>query len=139
MNRLEYFKARLDATMSPMDLHKILAENPGSVCIVDVRNGPADLLQYKIAGAKEIAQEHIEKRCDELPKDKLIIVYCWETWCTLAAKSAVPLLEKGYDVKELFGGLTAWMTLQLPVEPVTGFDDSKSGLIHDSHGGSCCC
>lgn len=139
MNRLEYFKARLDATVSPMDLHKILAENPDSVCIVDVRNGPADLLQYKIKGALEIQQTDIEKRMAELPKDKLIILYCWETWCSLAVKAAVPLLENGYDAKELFGGLTAWMTLQLPVETVNGFDDKGSGLIHDSHGGSCCC
>ena len=31
-------------------------------------------------------------------------------------KAAILLLENGYDVQELSGGIAAWNTLQLPVE-----------------------
>jgi rhodanese-related sulfurtransferase len=114
----EYFKSRLEATFSPMDIQKILKQNPESICIVDVRIGPATLLKEKIKGAIQIPQDQIEQRFNELPKDKIIILYCWETWCSLAVKAAVFLLEKGFTVKELYGGIAAWKTLNFPTEPI---------------------
>ena len=50
-----------------------------------------------------------------LPKNKLLVLYCWETWCSLATKAAIPLLEKGFKVKELYGGIAAWETMGYPV------------------------
>lgn len=125
MNTLDFFKARLEATVSPMDVQKMLAADPGNICIVDVRNGSASLLEKKIKGAIEIPQAQLEKRYAELPKDKLIIVYCWDTWCSLAAKAAVFLLEKGFKVKELYGGTMAWNALKLPTQPVHGFTGKR--------------
>lgn len=125
MNTLEYFKARLDATVSPMDVQKMLASGSDSICILDVRNGSPSLLEKKIKGAMEIPQAQLEKRYTELPQDKLIVVYCWDTWCSLAAKAAVFLLEKGYKVKELYGGTMAWNTLKLPVQPVAGYTGKR--------------
>ncbi len=121
MNPLEYFKARLEATVSPKDVQKILLSAPESICIIDVRNGTPSLLENRIKGAIELPQSQIEARLAELPKDKLLIPYCWDTWCSLAVKSAVVLLENGFTVKELYGGMKAWTTLRLPVEPVHGF------------------
>lgn len=126
MNTLEYFKARLEATLSPMDVQKMLAAEPGSICIVDVRNGSPSLLEKKIKGAVEMPQAQIEKRYTELPKDKLIVVYCWDTWCSLAAKAAVFLLEKGFKVKELYGGTMAWNTLKLPLQPMNDFTSKRA-------------
>lgn len=122
MNTLDYFKTRLEATVSPMDVQKMFnTADPASFCVVDVRNGSPSLLENKIKGAVEMPQAQIEKMYIELPKDRLIIVYCWDTWCSLAAKAAVFLLEKGFNVKELYGGTMAWNTLRLPTEPVSGF------------------
>ena len=118
MDRLQYFKARLDATMSPVDVMHALRSNPKSICVVDVRNGTAELLKDRIVGAMQIPQSVILDRLNLLPKDRTVVLYCWDTWCSLAVKAAVPLLERGYDVKELFGGVTAWKTLKFPMEPV---------------------
>jgi hypothetical protein len=42
--RLEYFKARLDATMTPVDLLRRIKGVLSSICVVDVRNGPPQIL-----------------------------------------------------------------------------------------------
>lgn len=112
MRALEYFKARLEATCSPMDV-KIMGETaPDSFVMVDVRRGPKPSI---IPGAIMIPQDEIELRMCELPKEKLLVLYCWETWCSLAAKAAVPLLQAGFTVKEMYGGIAAWEAMGFPV------------------------
>jgi len=118
MNRLEYFKARLDATMTPVDVMHAMKSTPDRICVIDVRNGPADLLADRIAGALQIPQSEILGKLTELPKDRTLVLYCWDTWCDLAVRAAIPLIERGYDVKELYGGIQAWKTLKFPTEPV---------------------
>jgi len=117
MTRLEYFKARLDATISPVEVHKLLRTHPESACVVDVRNGPADVLAERIPGAWQMPQSTILLRQGRLPKDRTLILYCWDTWCSLAAEVAVPLLERGFHVREMYGGIKAWKTLKFPTEP----------------------
>jgi len=84
---------------------------------VDVRNGPADVLAERIPGAWQMPQSTILLRQGRLPKDRTLILYCWDTWCSLAAEVAVPLLERGFDVREMYGGIKAWKTLKFPTEP----------------------
>jgi len=122
MSRLEYFKARLDATMAPVDVLRRIRANPSSICVVDVRNGPAQLLADRIPGALQIPQGAILARIDRLPRDRTLVLYCWDTWCSLAAEAAVPLIERGFDVKEMYGGMNAWKTLKFITEPVAAAD-----------------
>lgn len=118
MTRLEYFKARLDATISPHDVFKTMKTNPESICVVDVRNGPASLIKDRVPTALQIPQDEILERIDRLPKDRTLVLYCWDTWCSLASQAAVPLLERGFDVREMYGGIAAWKVLRFPKEPV---------------------
>jgi rhodanese-related sulfurtransferase len=113
MTSLEFFKAKNDAYISPKGLTALQAASPQSVLVVDVRIGPKP---SRIKGALDIPEPEITQRLSSLPKDRLIVLYCWETWCSLAAKSAVPLLEAGFRVKEMFGGIAAWELLGLPTE-----------------------
>ena len=108
---LEYFKAKLDATISPVGLEAMQREAPTSFLLIDVRIGP---VPTRIPWALIIPETDIQKRMVDLPKDKLLVLYCWETWCSLATKAAIPLLEAGYQVKELFGGIAAWETMGFP-------------------------
>jgi len=126
MDALEYFKGIMEANVSPVDVMGMLKERPSEVCVVDVRNGPPELLKRKVKGAIVIPQAEIGKRLGELPKEKEIIVYCWETWCRLAVKAAIVLLENGYRAKEMYGGIAAWNTLKLPTEPVSGESGSAA-------------
>ena len=120
MNRLDYFKARLDAQIAPVDVLRALRTSPGRLYVIDVRNGPAEVLGERIPGARQIPQNVILEHVGELPKDRQIVLYCWDVWCSLAAEAAVPLLERGFDVREMAGGIKAWQTLRFPTEPVDG-------------------
>ena len=114
MSALDYFRAGIEATVSPMDVVRMQEAQSDSFVLIDVRIGPKP---FKAKGAIEIPQGDIVSRIAELPKDKLLVVYCWETWCSLAVKAAIPLLEAGFNVKEMYGGIAAWTTLGLPTEP----------------------
>ena len=114
MDQLTYLKERIESTISPMDYMKESKQNPDKFYLVDVRNAPAHLKKDKIAGAVEIPQIELEQRYTELPKDKTIVVYCWDVWCNLATKAGITLIEKGFKVKELSGGIAAWNILQMP-------------------------
>ena len=118
MSKLDYFKARIEATISPKDYMQTSKENPDKMLLVDVRNAPPEKMGKKIAGAVHIPQKALASRLSELPKDKMIVVYCWDTWCNLAPHAAVTLLENSYDVVELIGGIAAWETMNFPTEPV---------------------
>ncbi|MFJ7951441.1 rhodanese-like domain-containing protein [Lysinibacillus sp. NPDC096418] len=124
MTQLEYFKSRIEATFSPMDYMQESKQNKDEYVLLDVRNGPPTLKKEKIQGAIEIPLLALENRLSELPKEKVIVLYCWDVWCSTAAKAALILLEKGFKVKELSGGIAAWKTMNFPVTPVRHSDSS---------------
>jgi len=110
---LDYFKAKQEAYISPMGVKELQKSAPDSFVIVDTRIGPAPT---RIPGTVVIPAPEIDARMGELPRDKLLVLYCWETWCSLATKAAIPLLEAGYRVKEMFGGIAAWEGMGFTVE-----------------------
>ncbi|QVY62499.1 rhodanese-like domain-containing protein [Cytobacillus gottheilii] len=115
MNALDYFNTRLEATISPMDYLRCAEANPEEYFLMDVRNGPEHVRSVTIKDAAVIPQQELQERLHEIPKDKEIIVYCWDVWCNTAAKAAAFLLERGYKVKELTGGISAWKEMNFPV------------------------
>ncbi|MEH7609477.1 rhodanese-like domain-containing protein [Priestia megaterium] len=119
MNALDYFNARLQATISPMDYIKAKKMNPEQYFLIDVRNGPAHVRNITIKDAHVIPEQELANRLNEIPKNKKIILYCWDVWCNTAAKVAKFLLEQGYDVKELTGGIAAWQKMNFPVSTAT--------------------
>jgi rhodanese-related sulfurtransferase len=120
MNKLEYFNARIEATLSPMDYLQFKKQSPNEIVLVDVRNGPIEARKNKIQGALVIPQAELESRLNEIPKDKKVVVYCWDVWCNTASKVASKLLSNGYnDVQELTGGIAAWEKMNFPQEPLS--------------------
>ncbi|MGD6845393.1 rhodanese-like domain-containing protein [Bacillus infantis] len=115
MNALDYFNARLEATISPMDYMRLAQADPEKYFLIDVRNGPIQVRNITIKDANIIPQQELPVRLHEIPKDKELIVYCWDVWCNTAAKAATLLLERGYKVKELTGGIAAWKEMNFPV------------------------
>ena len=89
MNSIVFFESKVKFTLSPMDYLALSKSNPDCIVLVDVRNAPAHIMKEKIQGAIVLPQKDIAQNLDKLPKDKTIILYCWETWCKLAAKSAI--------------------------------------------------
>lgn len=116
MKNIDILKAQIELTVSPMDYLFLKKQNPENYILVDVRNAPAELKKEKIEGAIEIPLNQLESELSNLPNDKIIVVYCWDTWCNMAKKASILLLENGYQVKELTGGIASWKTLNLPLE-----------------------
>ncbi|MFS0639229.1 rhodanese-like domain-containing protein [Mesobacillus foraminis] len=129
MNALDYFNARLEATISPMDYLRLAQIEPEKYFLIDVRNGPDHVRNFKIKDAHVIPQQELQDRLNEIPKEKEIIVYCWDVWCNTAAKVATFLLERGYKVKELTGGIAAWKEMNFPCS-----DLSQNVSMSDSCG-----
>lgn len=109
------FSAKAAAYVSPMTIKDWQEEGRSDFVLVDTRKRhprPAK----RIAGAFWLPEPEMADRWVELPKDELIVLYCWETWCSLATSSALILLEHGLRVKELYGGIAAWEILRMPEE-----------------------
>jgi rhodanese-related sulfurtransferase len=113
----DHFRAKAAAYASPMTVEAWINGGKSDFVLVDVRV-PSAQLTWRIPGSLAIPTDKMEQRFAELPKDKLIVLYCWDTWCSLATTSALILLGHGYRVKELFGGVAAWKALRLPEEAV---------------------
>jgi rhodanese-related sulfurtransferase len=118
MSRTDYLQAVCDSQISPMEVFMKQQENPDFYYIVDVRIGPKEFKGEKIAGAVEIPLAELPKKLDSLPRDKKIAVATWGVQCTLAKAASLMLLNAGFDVVEIGGGVAAWKESQLPVEPV---------------------
>ena len=116
MEIINYFQSRIEATFSPMDYVMAKKNAPEDFVLLDVRNAPPHLKKVKIEGALEIPLNELENRLPELPKDKMMVVYCWDVWCNMAAKAAVILLKNSYKTKELAGGIAAWQSMNLPIQ-----------------------
>lgn len=129
MKRIEYFNARLEANMSPMEYLNAKKEHPENYVLIDVRIGPEAIRKEKLEGAMVIPLNELQNKMEELPKGKTIVLYCWDTWCTLASKAAIQLLEHNFDAKELYGGLAAWKTLDLPTVELAGMTFSSNRNI----------
>jgi rhodanese-related sulfurtransferase len=115
---LNYFRTKQAAYASPMAVARALRSGAESaVVVVDVRN-PVSPILTTIEGAIWIPEAQIKGRMSELPKDKTLVLVCWDTWCSLATSAAIPLLENGFQVKELNGGIAAWKILHLPEMPL---------------------
>jgi len=116
MNELDFFKRRVECTMPIRKFMRERQADPGKMMLIDVRNATPEEIGIIISGAIHIPEAEIKDRLSELPKDKTIIVYTWDDWCNLAAHAAITLLENGFHVMELRGGIAAWHTLNFPTE-----------------------
>jgi len=116
MNRREYFQTRVEATMSPVEVMRANEAVPGSIVLLDVREGPPQVLGVRIPNAVNIPLSELAGRVEEVPQEVRVAVCCWETWCTMGVKACLILLDSGRDAIEMIGGIAAWKAMGFPVE-----------------------
>ena len=79
----------------------------GDVVVIDVR--PAE--EYEsghIAGAKSIPIEELERRLDEVPRDREVVAYCRGPFCAYAHEAVRSLSEAGISASRLEEGWPEW-------------------------------
>lgn len=111
----EYFQTKLEAELGPHDLKHRMEKGEKDFVILDVRSRQG-FKEGHVPGAQSIPFEELEERYQELPKDKEIITYCWNVTCMLCTKAALFLAKKGFQTKELLGGVEEWQRARFPVE-----------------------
>lgn len=110
----DYFKAKMEFTTGPVELHHMIEKRNENINIVDVRDAE-DYAQGHIPGATSLPKTHWTTFAG-LSKDKLNILYCYTQQCHLAATAAVEFAAHGYPVMELDGGFKAWKEYEMPIE-----------------------
>ena len=91
-----------------------------NLAIIDLR--PSEELTLDpalIPGAIHLRVDEVEKRHQEIPRDREVIVYCSCPNEVSSARVALLLQRKGITrVRPLLGGIDAWRELNYPVEPI---------------------
>jgi len=82
---------------------------PEGALLLDVRED-AELAMGEIPGATPMPLHQIRARAFELPKDRLIVVYCHQGLRAYVAERI--LRQMGYDVANLSGGYITWTQFQ---------------------------
>ena len=84
-----------------------LAEQ-GAILLVDVR--PREEFEHgHLPGAVPIPLEELERRLDELPRDRRIVAYCRGEYCLFADEAVELLRSRGFEAVRLDGGWLEWL------------------------------
>lgn len=110
-----HFRSKLAFETDPADLFADL--NKGiELVIVDTRSASAYEEEH-IPGAISLPHRTIsEASTRDVPKDRLLVTYCWGPGCNASTKGALRLAVLGFGVKELIGGIEYWKREGYPVE-----------------------
>lgn len=92
---------------------QIIAKNPKTV-LLDVRT-PEEYREARLRGAKLIPLNELERRVNEIPRDKPLLVYC-----AVGARSdsaARLLASKGFkEIYHMSDGIVGWYKKGFPIE-----------------------
>lgn len=100
-----FFAKKLAFCLGPVELKDLSEQN--EVKIIDVRHR-ADYEISHIPMAISIPYEEMKDRLNELNKEDLHVVYCYNPYCHLGARAAHLLAKEGFSVMELAGGFKVW-------------------------------
>ena len=107
MEQMDYYRHKLAYEMDSADLYEAL-EKSEPIVIVDGRADSA-YVQEHIPGAVSLPHRTISpESTGELDRSKLYVCYCDGIGCNASTKTAMKLLELGFQVRELIGGLDWW-------------------------------
>lgn len=109
-----FFEDKLQFTMGPVDLDRMMKEEPGELVIIDVR-AAEDYRDGHVPGAINLPKEKWSTAAG-LRKNTRNVVYCYSQTCHLAAQACLDFAEKGYPVIELEGGFETWREKDFPIE-----------------------
>jgi rhodanese-related sulfurtransferase len=116
MDALSFFAAKLAFETDVSDV----AADPASVILVDSRSLAA-WRQGHIPGAVHLPTTMIPIRAAKLLEPgKPVVTYCWGPGCNGATRAALVLAERGYEVKEMIGGIEYWIREGFPIVTTDG-------------------
>ena len=123
MEPADFFRAKLAFTTDPADLAAELATGLNGQVIVDTRQPEAYAASH-LPGAVNLPHATITADlAPTLDPDVRYVTYCWGPACNASTKGALNLAVLGFEVRELIGGLSAWLEEGFAVEADPGSKD----------------
>ena len=101
----EFFIKMMAYTLGPVELKEMIKNNHAK--ILDVRDY-SDYTQGHIPNAVSMPRHEMEDRINELSKEDLSIVYCYNQQCHLGLCACRFLASNGYPCMHLEGGYKVW-------------------------------
>jgi len=110
--------------MEVVDKQALLQRVGNGDCIVlDVRP-PEEYAAAHVAGALSMPLEEVERRLNELPRDRQMVAYCRGPYCVLAVKAVEALRRHGFDAVRASESMQDWRALGVPV-----IDNNRQGVL----------
>jgi rhodanese-related sulfurtransferase len=101
----KHFQSKLRLETDAWDVKTDMERGRSDFIVIDTRS-PADFEARRIAGAINLPYRTMNAETTaHLPKDKVMVTYCWHLGCNASTKGALKLASLGFRVKELVGGL----------------------------------
>ena len=114
-DQLRHYKAKLEYEIDPWDLNEALGRGD-KILLVDTRS-PEAYGKSHIPGAMNIPHRTMSNATTaHLDKAALIVTYCDGIRCNGSTKGALNMLQLGFRVKELIGGIDCWRYDGYPVD-----------------------
>jgi rhodanese-related sulfurtransferase len=137
---LAHFAARLSFETDVSDVAADLAAEVPGLVVVDSRSRES-WDQGHAEGAVHLPTAEIAARAPALiPRDVLVVTYCWGPGCNGATRAALEFAKLGYRVKEMIGGFEYWAREGFPVETASGVTHGPvDALTAPAHGIACGC
>lgn len=111
-----HFSARLAVETDSWDVAADLREGRGGFLLVDSRPREAYTAGH-LPGAVSLPHALItEETVAGLPRDTVLVAYCWGPRCNAAHKAGAKLALLGFRVKEMLGGWEDWQKQGHPAE-----------------------
>lgn len=111
-----HFLGKLAFETDPSDVKADLDKGVSGLLVVDARSAERFAAGH-VPGALSLPYRTITgETAAALPRDKTLVVYCTSVSCNASAKAAVRLSALGFRVKEMVGGMAAWVGEGYPVE-----------------------
>lgn len=101
----KYFTKIMAYTVGPVELQDMMADK--KVEVIDVRD-KEDFDDGHIPNAISMPRAEMPDRLNELSKDKLYVVYCYNQQCHLGACACRFLAVNHYHAMHLDGGFKVW-------------------------------
>lgn len=101
-----FFAKCLAYTLGPVELKNMTEQN--KVVVVDVR-AKEDYITAHIPGAISIPKDELTNRLEELSKDTVTVICCYNQQCHLGASACLTLAEHEYPCMLLEGGFDVWL------------------------------
>lgn len=118
MTKLELLETYLSLYIDHFEVLKAMERDESPYVILDVRNAPASVKKDQIKGALAMPAKDLASGLEQLDKQKIYVVYDWNSGTTLGKQALFILLSAGFEAYELSGALEGWKGMNLPIEEV---------------------